>query len=73
MKRCPICDKRITRGRCHCRQRQRAYLPTPEEIAEGCRKIQAEWSEEVEMERRVIKNRQPDYGRVVRTGEQGPS
>lgn len=51
-------------------QKRDGYQPSQERIRRMCRKIQSEWTPEEEMERRVIKNHQPDYGRVVRTGSE---
>lgn len=55
------------------REREQTYLPTAEQIAEASAMIRAEWSEDVERERRCFRNRSPDYGREIRMGEPGPS
>lgn len=41
------------------------YLPSPAEIAEACRAIQAEWSEAEEYSRRVVKTPGADVRRVM--------
>lgn len=46
------------------------YTPTPEQIAEGCRQIQAGWSAETELSRRSTGRPRDVYlGGVVRTGD----
>ena len=45
-----------------------AYLPTPEEIEEGCRKIQAAWDEREERKHRTGSKKRTDYVTVPCVG-----
>jgi hypothetical protein len=79
VKRCRRCKYPLpTNGnRCQCRNRSDEvdetphYIPTPEQIREGCRAIQATWSEAEEHRRntRPARGWQPPEGRYIE-GEQ---
>jgi hypothetical protein len=78
VKRCRRCHYPIAPNtRCQCRNRSDEvdetphYIPTPEQIREGCRLIQATWSEAEEQRRntRPAREWQPPEGRYIE-GEQ---
>ena len=49
---CRSCGRACTRNRCiQCLEDQTRYLPTPEEIAAACERIQAGWDERVRRSR----------------------
>jgi hypothetical protein len=84
VKRCGRCKYPVSDGKtCPCRKRNRIneallrkveFVPTPEQIREGCRAIQATWSEAEEQRRntRPARGWQPPEGRYTES-EQGPS
>lgn len=56
--RCRQCKTTIQNGKCDCRQRVKAYLPTRSEIEAECQRIRATWSE-AEYWKRDTKGKHP--------------
>ena len=69
--RCRECKAVIKHGRCDCRQRVKAYLPSAAVIAAECAKIRAAWSDETEIQRRCRQNVAPDYGKRYNVRTEG--